>query len=226
MSRAKGRSRERILDGSYTIYILEGEAENVRALLDDSTRLKNENQEMDLLLQEMAASIMEYENVTPSESNTCTTPPSFTNRGRTIEEVSPRQRRRKLKEIKTFTNCSLWFAESFGLIPEFVQMRKQNSGSPVKITLNKHNSNDKPQPGQEDYESVEQILYILDRFTVSDEAYHELSIASNLPTLSKMKKARATLNSSLDLRRLSGGYPGVFRPFKATLHDEIKKAVS
>ena len=116
--------------------------------------------------------------------------------------------------MKTFTNFAqqaLWFAESFGLVPDYIQVHKAVSGSPAKISLT-DDTPLSPSPSEEDYSKVQQILYIVDRLTVSDDAYHELSIASNLPPLHRLKQARAALNSSLTLDRLNGPFPGAFRP--------------
>ena len=69
--------------------------------------------------------------------------------------------------------------------------------------------------------NLHQALYILDRFAVSDEACHELSMASNLPPLYKIKNERLVLNGSLDIRRLQGPYQGAFRPIKEAIKDEL-----
>ena len=60
---------------------------------------------------------------------------NFVNRGKSIEEVSPLQARRKVKKFTNFAQKALWFAESFGLVPDCIQAHKAVSGSPVKIYL-------------------------------------------------------------------------------------------
>ena len=78
-----------------------------------------------------------------------------------------------------------------------------------------------------DYEKVLQILYIVDRFCVSDEAYHELSsISKDLPPLYRVKRARLSLNSTLELQRFSGPLPGAYRPLRDALTREIQNVVS
>ena len=85
-----------------------------------------------------------------------------------------------MKDITTFSKQALWFAESFGLVPDYVQMHKAQSGSPVKVTLcEKSPSPSSSAPSEKDC----QILYILDRFALSDEAYYELSVSSSLPSI-------------------------------------------
>ena len=40
------------------------------------------------------------------------------NKGKTVEESSERHRRRKLSHFHSVTEAALWFAESFGLVPD------------------------------------------------------------------------------------------------------------
>ena len=67
------------------------------------------------------------------------------------------------------------------------------------------------------------MLYIVDWFAVSYDAYHDLSVASNLPPLQRLKQACAALNSSLTLNRFEGTYPRAFRPFLESLKNETSK---
>ena len=59
------------------------------------------------------------------------------------------------------------------------------------------------------------ILYLLDRFGISDQAYHELAQFSNvLPRLYIVKQLRQEINSTFTIERLVGDVPGAYRPFK------------
>ena len=104
-----------------------------------------------------------------------------------------KDKREEDSNFTTFTKKALWFAESFGLIPETLQLLKAVSGSPVKVPVNEplppaSYSSNPPSKGT-DYEKILQVLlYIVDRFCVSDEAYHELcSISKDLPPLYRVK---------------------------------------
>ena len=69
----------------------------------------------------------------------------------------------------------------------------------------------------QDTEKLFQMLYILDWFAVSDEAYHEIRMcscktdSSALPPLYTLKQVKKQLGSSMEIERFQGGYPGVFR---------------
>ena len=90
-------------------------------------------------------------------------------------------------------------------------MHKAQSGSPVKVTVPIGNApSSLTPPNEADYAAIHQALYILDRFAVSDEAYRERSVTSNLPPLHHVKMACSRLNESLDLRSLLGGIAGAY----------------
>ena len=177
-------------------------------------QIKENDEEMYSLLKEMAEIIQsEQKEDTHTQLEQC-------NKGKMIHEVSQRQARRKLNQCKTLTQQALRFCESFGLVPEFVQLKRIDNDSPVVIRLTSDQesaSSSHQNPTETDYHRVHQALYISDRFAVSDEAYHELSSVSNLPPLHKVKASRLALNTSLDIRRIEGPIPGAYRPFQRHL---------
>lgn len=229
VQKMSGRRRLQYLDNIYYLYVLEGECESFSEVENDLHSLTSEiherEEELDQILQEMAQTVMEYE-----EQLDCSAVGVAENAGKPIEEVGRRQARRKILTFTTYTKKALWFAESFGLIPETLHLRKAVSGSPVKVPVNEplpaasHSANPSKTA---DYEKILQVLYIVDRFCVSDEAYHELSsISKDLPPLYRVKRARLSLNSTLDLQRFSGPLPGAYRPLRDALSREIQNVVS
>jgi hypothetical protein len=225
-----GRRRLRYLDNLYYLYVLEGECESFTEVEHElhslTSEIQEREEELDQLLQDMAQTVMEYE-----EQLDCSAVGVTENTGKPIEEVGQRQARRKILTFTTFTKKALWFAESFGLIPETLHLRKAVSGSPVKVPVNEPLSAasclSNPASKSADYEKILQVLYIVDRFCVSDEAYHELSsISKDLPPLYRVKRARLSLNSTLELQRFSGPLPGAYRPLHDALTREIQNVVS
>ena len=91
--------------------------ENVEVLLKLSKiySLTSEIQEreLDQILQEMAQTVLEYE-----EQLDYSTVGISENTGKPIEEVGQRQARRQILTFTTFTKKAPRFAESLGLIPE------------------------------------------------------------------------------------------------------------
>ena len=70
------------------------------------------------------------------------------------------------------------------------------------------------------------VLYLLDKFGVSDSFYHQLSmIFPDLPRSYGIKKARIELNRSMTLNRIDG-FEGAYRPFEEILCEQISKMLS
>ena len=196
---AKGRKKEVVFNQQYHLFVLEDESESIQDIKSEADVLRStiadRDHQLTEILEEMARIIAQYESTIEQQG---TSTPAH-NKGKTIEEVSPRQVRRKLQQFTTFATQALWFSESFGLMPDYIQLHKINSLSPVKVALESlHDARQKDQqPSEDDSNKVLAALYILDRFAVSDESYHELSMASNLPPLYKLKRVRIALNESL-----------------------------
>ena len=58
-------------------------------------------------------------------------------------------------------------------------------------------------------EDVHSVLYVEDKFYVSNEAFHELSMLSNLPSSSKLKSLTRTLNAQFEIHSAPNGIGGV-----------------
>ena len=93
-----------------------------------------------------------------------------------VEEMSKRYWRRKLSEFGSAAESALWFAESFGLILESLNVRTSGSGEEISVPLSdSEQPSTTPECRQVDEYVALQPLYLLDRFGVSDEFYHELT---------------------------------------------------
>ena len=107
----------------------------------------------------------------------------MTNSGKHIDEVSDRQKRRKLAKFKESTTKALWFAETFGLEVESISTKTSNDGHKLVIPLGSQQDNHPSiEPATSTaptdrncHSNVMQTLYLLERFGVSDESYHELT---------------------------------------------------
>ena len=100
------------------------------------------------------------------------------NCGKTVEESSQRHRRRKISHFRSVAEAALWFAFSFGLIPDQLTTHTATSGEPIAINFGEVTSQASPLPTTTvlpDEFCAMQTLYLLDRFGVSDEFYHELT---------------------------------------------------
>lgn len=105
------------------------------------------------------------------------------NTGRKYQEVGAKQKKQKLAHFQKAADAALWFGESFGLVP--AQLTVQSSAIDEAITIPLGDSstplpNAQPNIREVSEFSAMQTLYLLDRFGVSDEFYHELTQACHI----------------------------------------------
>ncbi|KAJ7351778.1 hypothetical protein OS493_035503 [Desmophyllum pertusum] len=76
----------------------------------------------------------------------------------------------------------------------------------------------------EEQQKIKSIIYIMDKFSVSQEAYHELTQQDPaLPRSYLVKACQQTLDDQWDVIRTPGECPGAELPFKLLLENELKK---
>ena len=139
------------------------------------------------------------------------------NHGKKIDQLGERQRLRRIKELKGRADLALWFLESHGLKLTCLKARESNSGKVHTFEYAKEKIT------QADEENLEQLLFLLDKFCVSDDLYHELTIQYNdLPRSYLIKQKRSDLNKLFHIERTPGNYPGAQISFKDTLQEHIR----
>ena len=240
ISKSTGRRYQELLDEPYNLFVLQNELESFNEIAEErdeallraeqwKIQVEQHKEEVTALLQDMAEDVLTFSSELELQSAQIKqlSVPSTTNRGKQIDEVSPRQARRKVAQVATLSRQALWFAHSFGLQPEFVQFRKVSSESSLKVSLEASPSNESPpSKTQEDFDRVHPVLYLLDKFAVSDEVYHELQLlSSDLPPTHRVKQARKALNESVTFERLPPPFPGAYRSFEGTLMEQLSNAV-
>lgn len=73
--------------------------------------------------------------------------------------------------------------------------------------------------------SVHLALNVKDKFSVSNQAYHELCIVSNLPYSSKVQKLASSLNSEFAIRCTPNGDLGVQQSIRERIMVCLKRLV-
>ncbi len=109
----------------------------------------------------------------------------------------------------------------------------------MSISLRMKTTNDKitidyeepelPPPIANCSDDVQRVLYLLDRYGVSDHFYHELSmIVPSLPRSYKVKQTRGALSSEVELNKLPVPYHRCYRSLTDTItikRGTIKKII-
>ena len=144
------------------------------------------------------------------------------NSGKPVDEVSARHKKRKLAVVRNNAVEALSFAESYGLILDTLTLRT-SSGESVSLPL----SDDTAAQAELEETEVCQVLYLLDRFGVSDAFYQKLSMQfeSRLPRAHKVKAVRTELNETVELICIPG-YDGCYRHVENAVCEEISRLVS
>ena len=83
---------------------------------------------------------------------------------------------KKQKEFKSKAETALWFVESYGLVPQYLKL-ESTDGQTVKVDFNPSSSKSsyKDLP-EEERQKIKDLLFILEKFNVSESAYRELTL--------------------------------------------------
>ena len=109
---------------------------------------------------------------------------NFRNVGKGISELGKKQQRRKLTELKTYVEKSLWFAKTFGLnlkSATFSDAGGSNHSVVYESPSARKRYKDLP---EEEKTRIKEILLIVDQFCIGEAAYHEITMTpagENLP---------------------------------------------
>ena len=231
VAKAKGsRSREVRLNSSCVVVVDRSDVVAVASLEKETSVLKEKIAEVnakfedalksvDEVRQEFATQCATYlETIDEQAEELKVKEKNFLNKGKVFDEVGERQKRRKLRDFGDSTKKALWFAESFGLKLKSIEVESQ-SGSVVTVPLCAEPQPQEDHPSSpDDSEVTRATLYLLDKFAVSDEFYHELSMSYNdLPRSYKIKGLRGAMSRDVSVVRLGEGFHGAYRPFEDLL---------
>ena len=210
---AKGRKRQDVLLSSTTVAILKGEIISAAELRSELDEARCMNEEADEFIKGLQDEVQVLKDTLREAQD------SKTNQGGEIDAVSKRHARRKIQEVSEHASKALEFLSTYGLVAESLKVHS-TSGKIIHIPL----SDDAASENEDNVDL--RVLYILDRYGVSDAFYHELAMLfSELPRSHAVKKARTDLNHTLQLTRIPG-YEGAYRSFERSLCEQLSTMVS
>jgi len=96
------------------------------------------------------------------------------NFGKKLDNMHNKQYNRTIKKLFTYAENAMWFAESYGLVPEVFKC-KTLGGKSCELVLQSNEMSFSSLPSSE-RTKLRELVHLLDRFKISDNAYHELSI--------------------------------------------------
>jgi hypothetical protein len=180
------------------------------------TKLEDENAQ----LQEYVLNLLERESCKFCDS-------SCKNKGNPYDKVSYTQKQRKLKELKTSAEKALWFIETCGLKLDSLSLLDAK-GDKVKLQFIESTKKSAYNLlSEEEKDKIKAVVYIIDKFCVSDVAYHELSMSDpeGIPRSYLIKQCRNNLNEMCSISRTPGEWPGAQLSFKDELNYHLSKQV-
>ena len=177
-SKRRGGNLAQYLDRQYSLAIYPGQVVVLSPIIEEMGNLRDE---LTAATVELSFQQDKIQAMKSRLNQLLTERDSYFNSGKVVEHVGVRHQRRKLAHFRDSTETALWFAESFGLIPEALTVRMMSSNDQLTISLAQSNKESGDSPGvstavrEADEFTALQTLYLLDRFGVSDEFYHELT---------------------------------------------------
>ena len=165
----------------------------------------------------------------------------LTYKGKNISDVTKKSR--TLKCFLSRAKTALWFAESFGLNITSINVTEKKTGIVHSVSVDgcdqpntstsTAGTGDAQQPSgfdalsKDEKDKVEEILFLLDKFYVGDEFYHELSmIVESLPKSYLIKQRRNQLNKLCVISRTPGKSVGCQIDFQDKLRECLETFVS
>ena len=145
-------------------------------------------------------------------------------RGKSFDDVGERQKRRKIMAIKEALRKSLWFLNTFKLdIHSFVLSSQISQQSTIQLSSHTGNSkNTHPSP-----EHIDEILFLLDSYGISDEFYHKLSMVHpSLPQSYLVKQRQTNISSNIPSHRLQEPFSGCYRSLKDSIIEALSSKVN
>ena len=153
--------------------------------------------------------------------------PNLENTGKPVDQIGERQKRRKVKELRTKCERALWFMETFGFKLNSIKINSSD-GKVTEMNYSEHGcrKTNFHQLPESDKDTIKAVLYIMDKCCVGDAAYHEMSmLVDGLPRSYLIKQCRNAVNSLSHITRTPGMHPGAQMSFKEELREQIRKKV-
>jgi hypothetical protein len=89
------------------------------------------------------------------------------NSGKEFSEISENNKSRKIKEFKSKAETALWFVDSYGLVPQYLQL-ESTDGQTVKVDFNPSSSKSSYQDSpEEERQKIKDLLFILEKIMLA-----------------------------------------------------------
>ncbi len=131
-------------------------------------------------------------------------------------QCSRQQQYNRQQRLAAKVQGALSFCEDEGFEPRFVELKNKDTYKCdiLDVTNGTYSGKENISPTPV---SPQSALFIKDRYCISNEAFHELSVVSNLPSSNRVKKLAYEMNSKFEICETPSGTVGVQQSLQSRL---------
>lgn len=132
------------------------------------------------------------------------------------EDCSRQQQHNRKKTLAGKIGKALSFCEETGFKPCSVKLQNVNTGQSEVLDVSAGTFSNKENQVSDPASKVHSSLYVKDKYSISNEAFHELSaVVSDMPKSCQVKKLTQQINSMFKITQTPNGVLGVQQSIKA-----------
>ncbi len=175
----------------------------------ENRRLRTEVQNLDYEVEQLLA---DNENLDFFLRSVVFTPKNY---GSDIDFVKHRSKLKKLKVLRNAAEKALAFVERFGVKVNKIELKSLSKGQTFNLEYAVKQGAGYKNLSLKDQERVQGILYVMDKFGISDDAYHALSMAIGQEAERSyiVKQCKTQLNSISQISATPGSSVGAQHDF-------------
>lgn len=124
-------------------------------------------------------------------------------------EYSRQQQYSRKQKLANGVRAALTFCENQGFLPHTVEVENVTTGDHEVLNVTDGTFLKRKETIVPEDDKICSTLYVKDKYSISNEAFHELSVISNLPSSSQVTKKAKSLNSQTDIQCAPNAIVGV-----------------
>ena len=138
------------------------------------------------------------------------------------EDCSRQQHHNRKKSLASKIENALSFCEDKGFKPCSVELQNVDTGDSEVLDMSTGSYSNKENKVCDPTSKVYSSLYVKDKYSISDQAYHELStVVSDLPRSYQVKRVAQEINSGYEITQAPNGVLGVQQSLKARVTSRL-----
>ena len=152
-------------------------------------------------------------------------------KNKSFGQYSRKQQARVRKQLKEQCQTTLSFLGHYNYVPSRIELYNHDTGMVEHFTFSEDNElqcrGSQKEISEEEMDRMNMWLYLKDKFNISNEAWHEIAMASNEPPcLNRITKHMKKINQKWNLKSTPGQAEGVQVSFQETIVEHIHRLKS